>query len=62
MIYHQDGKIIFECDACGEKFEHVEDKGGLAGAWVAARRQGWRTRKTGGEWEHKCPKCGAGLD
>jgi hypothetical protein len=58
MIYQHDGRFIFECDACSNRFEHVEDEGGLTGAWVAARREGWRARKIGGEWEHnKCLKC-----
>jgi hypothetical protein len=62
MIYQHDGRFVFECDGCSARFEHAEDEGGLTAAWVAARRDGWRARKIGGEWEHKCPKCGAGLD
>jgi hypothetical protein len=31
MIYQHDGKFIFECDACSNRFEHVEDEGGLTG-------------------------------
>jgi hypothetical protein len=62
MILLQKGMFVFECDRCSARFERVEYEGGLTAAWVAARRQGWRAQKIGGEWEHKCSECGAGLD
>jgi hypothetical protein len=57
MIDRQHGKLLFECDSCGEVFDG--ESGEFSEVWAAAKRDGWRTRKMGDEdWVHSCPNCG----
>ena len=56
MIDRQHGKIVIECDSCDETFDAGSDD--FNETWNAAKRDGWRTRKTADEWLHGCPKCG----
>jgi hypothetical protein len=56
MTIHRDkGKVVFECDECGEDYnaqESVFDE-----AWQAAKADGWVSYKLGSEWHHFCPDC-----
>lgn len=56
MIDRQHGKIIIECDSCGEIFEGRDDAE-FAQVWSAAKRDGWRSRKIGNDYVHGCPNC-----
>lgn len=59
MIERQKGRIVIECDACGETFEG-EPGDEWSAVWPAAQREGWRSRKVGDVWVHSCENC-AGL-
>ena len=56
MMDQQRGKIIFECDACGEVLE--TDHSDVATAWRTAAKEEWESRKIGQDWVHGCPRCG----
>jgi hypothetical protein len=56
MIVRQYGKIIFECDECGDTFESNTRE--FDEAWENAKDEGWRAYKEDGEWCHSCPDCG----
>lgn len=55
MMDRQNGKILFECDDCPDVLETGESDFGEA--WDMAKSDGWRTRKFGNVWKHRCPKC-----
>lgn len=55
MIDRQGSKVLIECDSCDDVFagkDHEEFKE----VWSRARDEGWRTRKTGKDWTHGCPR------
>lgn len=53
MIDRQRGKIIFECDACGDTLE--TDESDFADANRARRDAGWAAvHVKGDEWAHYC--------
>ena len=56
MIDRQGGKVLIECDTCDEVFDG--DSGDFSEVVAAAKREGWRFKKIGGEWVHGCPRCG----
>jgi hypothetical protein len=56
MIDRQGAKILIECDSCDEIFEG-DERAEFAAVWTGAKRDGWRSRKIGEDWIHKCPKC-----
>lgn len=56
MIDRQGARIIFECDSCDATLEG-DDHEEFKEVWAAAKEEGWRTRKIGGEWVHACPRC-----
>lgn len=49
------GKIVFECDSCGETFEDDDDN--FNDTWNAAKHEGWTAQKIGTDWIHTCPEC-----
>lgn len=55
MLDRQHGKIIFECDACGEVLE--SDTNDFAQALTVLRRRGWGANKLGTDWIHRCSGC-----
>jgi hypothetical protein len=57
MIDRQGLKILIECDSCDEVFEGAEREE-FADVWMAAKRDGWKTKKIAGEWLHGCARCG----
>lgn len=48
--------VGFSCDSCPETFED-DEAGEFGEAWAAAKAQGWRAAKEGGDWNHYCPDC-----
>lgn len=56
MLARQHGKIVFECDVCGETLETDERE--FAEAKAVLDDEGWRARKLGADWMHYCPECG----
>lgn len=60
MMDRQHGKIVFECDACGDTLETGERE--FSDAWDMAKSDGWRVRKIepSNVWVHSCPKCAEG--
>lgn len=52
MIDHQHGKIVFECDACGDTLE--TDTNDFNEANTARRDAGWLAEKVGRDWLHFC--------
>lgn len=58
MIDRQGGKILVECDSCDEVLD--TETADFEEAREAMKREGWRTRRLGGEWVHSCASCGAG--
>ena len=60
MIDRQHDQIVIECDACDSVFDSgVEGCGSLEWevVWPAAKREGWKARRIGGEWLQFCPSC-----
>lgn len=57
MIDRQKGRIVLECDSCGETFEG-EPGDEWSTTWPAAQREGWKSRKIGDEWIYGCANCG----
>lgn len=55
MIDRQHGKIIFECDACGEVLE--TDTSDFTAALTAMRAAQWRAAPFGKDWVHTCNGC-----
>jgi hypothetical protein len=55
MSVQDHGDIIFECDGCGEALDTGQVD--FDSAWNFAKREGWRAKKIGLEWEHECPEC-----
>lgn len=55
MISREHNNVVFECDQCGEVLEGVTSD--FNSAWTRAKREGWRARKIGEDWEHRCPRC-----
>lgn len=56
MLDRQCGKIIFECDVCGDVFE--PGTGNFREALVSLQNESWKARKVGDVWNHSCSKCG----
>lgn len=56
MMDRQKGKIVFECEACGEVLE--TDTGNFETAQAVRREAEWRVSKVGDVWSHYCPSCG----
>lgn len=52
MISRDHNDIIFECDACGDTLETMQSD--FSSAWNMAKRNGWRSKKMDGIWEHYC--------
>jgi hypothetical protein len=60
MIDTQNNHIVIECDACGGVFDSAaEGCGSLEWevVWPAAKREGWKARRIGGEWLQLCARC-----
>lgn len=55
MLRRERGKIVFECDDCGE----IMDSGtaDFADALEELRKEGWRPVQREGVWEHMCSDC-----
>ena len=49
---------IFEvsCDYCSEDIE-IDSNGDWDELLLKIREAGWRIKKEGDEWKHKCPEC-----
>ena len=60
MLDRQYGKLVVECDACGDMLE--TDTKDFHEARDIMQREGWKIRKEGegpsGVWLHGCTKCG----
>jgi hypothetical protein len=56
MLDRQRGKIIFECNVCGQSLE--PDTADFNEAKRTLDDNGWRARKIGSDWLHGCDKCG----
>lgn len=55
MMDTQKGKILFECDGCGEVLE--TKRSDIDAANQVRKDQGWVARPEGSEWKHYCPGC-----
>lgn len=59
MLDRQHGKILFECDGCGEVLQ--TDTGDFTAALALMKSDGWSNRRLGrgevADWNHYCPKC-----
>lgn len=55
MIDRQHGHLVIECDCCDETYEGASAD--WEDVWPAAKENGWKARKIGGEWVHACPEC-----
>jgi predicted RNA-binding Zn-ribbon protein involved in translation (DUF1610 family) len=56
MLDRQHGKIIFECDVCGDTLE--SDTRDFNEALLTLKNESWSARKIGSDWVHSCPECG----
>lgn len=56
MIRKERGEYVAECDDCG-----TEAYGGTTETFMAfldeIKKQGWKAKNNGGDWEHFCPGC-----
>lgn len=50
-----DGEITFECDQCGE--ELCTEEADFHAALNKMKAEGWKSEKSGADWEHTCPGC-----
>lgn len=58
MMDRQKGKLVFECDGCGDVF--TTTTGDFELAQALRSEEGWVARRAPDElnkWEHFCPKC-----
>lgn len=55
MLDRQHGKIVVECDACGETLE--TDTKDFSEALRIMRAADWQARKLGQDWIHTCFGC-----
>lgn len=55
MITRIYGKIVFECDSCGDTLE-TETKE-FDEALAQLRRENWKAAKFGDVWQHLCNEC-----
>jgi hypothetical protein len=56
MLDRQHGKIVFECDVCGQTLE--PDTRDFGEALRTLKNESWSARKIGMDWVHACPDCG----
>ncbi len=57
MITRVHGRIVFECDDCGELLETgVAD---FTEANIARREEHWTSQKVSDVWMHYCEECAA---
>lgn len=56
MMDRQKGRIVFECDTCGEVLD--TSTGSFEVAQEARREAEWKVAKIGMDWSHYCPSCG----
>lgn len=55
MMTRIHGKIVFECDECGDDLE--TEKKDFDEALEVLRGEDWIARKVDDEWVHYCPSC-----
>lgn len=56
MLLREYGKIAFACDKCSDETKAFDSEDfDILRDW--ARERGWKTVKSGNEWEHYCPDC-----
>jgi len=55
MMDRQYGKIVFECDDCGDVLNTHESD--LEAANERRRAEGWRATSVDGVWLHYCKEC-----
>lgn len=55
MMDRQGGRLVFECDNCGEVAEC--ETSDFAAEWGMLRGEGWRAFQYGDDWMHHCPRC-----
>lgn len=55
MLTKIHGKIVFECDSCGDALD--TETAEFAEAKDKLDAEGWKTFKTANDWSHKCPDC-----
>lgn len=56
MLDRQYGKLVYECDSCGDTLETEARE--FPEADEIRRSNDWKVRKIGRDWIHGCPKCG----
>ena len=64
MLDRQHGRLVIECDSCGDLYEGdgAEDASpAFFDAFIAgAKQEGWKMQPVGNDWVHTCPACQAG--
>lgn len=55
MLEKEETGFTGYCDNCSEYHETGEDN--FFNAVEEIKRQGWRIKKKGPNWEHTCPSC-----
>lgn len=55
MLDRVHGRIVFECDDCGDPLE--TDETDFAEAMQMMRDEGWKSVKYGDVWQHRCAGC-----
>jgi len=51
------GRVVFECDECGEVQDNKETSNDFRESWSNAKDSGWKTYKHDDEFVHYCPDC-----
>ncbi len=61
MIRKTKGEFVVECNECG-----AEAYGGIEERFMVfldeIKKEGWKARKDGEEWEHYCENCSDEID
>lgn len=58
MIDRHHGRLVLTCDSCDEEFDGDWDADEFSEMWAAAKAEGWKAKKIGGDLVHGCPVCG----
>lgn len=57
MMDRQHGRLVWECDTCGDATFEGEQGEEFNEAWRRAKADGWKAKKIGAAWVHSCPTC-----
>lgn len=55
MLDRQHGRLVFECDACGQTLDTETRE--FNEALRMMRDASWRAQQVGGDWVHTCAGC-----